>query len=1087
MKQYADLDFVKAAKILSVLIDPVASDDTGLGTGQLWFNTTSKFFKGYDGTNKFSLLRDNLAATVTGVFTFNPSTGSVPFVLDSGMTSVVTYFNADQVDGYDAAEAATASTLAARDASGSLTVATPSSDGHAATKAYVDSIAAGQDWKDSCRVATTANITLSGTQTIDGVSVVADDRVLVKDQTTGSENGLYVCAAGAWSRASDADADAEVTSGLTTFIEEGTANAGAGFTLTTSGTIVVGTTSLTFTKTSGGSVYGAGNGMVKSGTTFHFAQSASYTTGALPYASGASTIGFIAAVASGKVLKSNGTSTVPLWAAVDLTADVTGTLPVANGGTGTSTQATQGAVFFAGASGILSTDASNLFWDDTNNRLCIGANSGSNTLSVTGTGYFSGNVGIGTTTPNEQLEITGNFRLPATTATTGIIYRDGDRFLHTFQHPTGDTAVPTGNNLFIGEGSGNFTTGATATSGSHASNNVGVGRYTLDALTTGYQNVVIGNSAGSAITSGLRNALGGQNSGDAITSGNYNSGWGYGALSAITVGDANTAFGALAADAATTSIGLTSIGYQSLTNLTSGNYTVALGYYAARFAVGGADLLDSDYGIAIGYDVRLTEGSTNEIVIGKLAEGNGSNTVTLGGDDITKTILKGNVGIGTTSPNEKLEITGNFRLPATTATTGIIYRDGNRFIHTFRHPTGSTAIPVGRNTFIGEIAGNLTLGSTATSTSHGSFNNGVGYAVLDALTTGYGNNGFGYSVLTNVTTGHENSAFGTLTLSSLTTGVRNSALGKQALTKVTTGSYNVGVGSTAGYNITEGDHNIAIGSDAVLSNVTQDAFIGIGRNALQYLTVGNYTVGLGPYAGRYQSIGGNLTDSSYSIFIGYDANGTEGAANEIVVGKNAEGNGSNTTTLGGAETVQTYLMGKLWVETFDASVSNSVVTENSGVLEKRTIYSGAWTGDADTVDGYEAAALLDLANSTGDTDDISEGLTNLYYTDARARAALSSTDSAEIAYNNSTGVLGLGTEASRVKSGTIGDGASTSLTFTHNLGTRNVICQVFRTASPYDEVRPEIKRTTTSSVTIEFTGITPAAGEFTVVCDAANG
>ena len=77
-----------------------------------------------------------------------------------------------------------------------ITVATPSADGQAASKSYVDSVAAGLDLKDSCRVATTANITLSGTQTIDGVSVAADQRVLVKAQSTASENGIYLCKVG---------------------------------------------------------------------------------------------------------------------------------------------------------------------------------------------------------------------------------------------------------------------------------------------------------------------------------------------------------------------------------------------------------------------------------------------------------------------------------------------------------------------------------------------------------------------------------------------------------------------------------------------------------------------------------------------------------------------------------------------------------------------------------------------------------------------------------------------------------------------------------------------------------------------------
>ena len=72
-----------------------------------------------------------------------------------------------------------------------------------ATRGYVDSVAAGLDPKDSCKVATTANITLSGTQTIDGVSVSAGDRVLVKSQSSSSANGIYICDAGSWSRSSD--------------------------------------------------------------------------------------------------------------------------------------------------------------------------------------------------------------------------------------------------------------------------------------------------------------------------------------------------------------------------------------------------------------------------------------------------------------------------------------------------------------------------------------------------------------------------------------------------------------------------------------------------------------------------------------------------------------------------------------------------------------------------------------------------------------------------------------------------------------------------------------------------------------------
>lgn len=126
----------------------------------------------------------------------------------------------------------------------------------AATKAYVDAARAGLDVKASVRAATTANITLSGTQTIDGVALSAGNRVLVKNQTAASANGIYTVAAGAWSRATDADANDEVTSGMFTFVEEGTTLGGTGWVLTTVNPITLGSTSLAFTQFSGSGVPG---------------------------------------------------------------------------------------------------------------------------------------------------------------------------------------------------------------------------------------------------------------------------------------------------------------------------------------------------------------------------------------------------------------------------------------------------------------------------------------------------------------------------------------------------------------------------------------------------------------------------------------------------------------------------------------------------------------------------------------------------------------------------------------------------------------------------------------------------------------
>jgi phage-related tail fiber protein len=144
-------------------------------------------------------------------------------------------------------------------------LADPTAAQDAATKAYVDATRQGLDVKDSVRAATTTNITLSAPQTIDGVSVIAGDRVLVKDQSTALANGIYVVAAGAWTRATDADSSAKIPAGIFTFVEEGTANADTGWVLTTNNPITLGTTPLAFTQFSGAGQITAGGGLTKTG------------------------------------------------------------------------------------------------------------------------------------------------------------------------------------------------------------------------------------------------------------------------------------------------------------------------------------------------------------------------------------------------------------------------------------------------------------------------------------------------------------------------------------------------------------------------------------------------------------------------------------------------------------------------------------------------------------------------------------------------------------------------------------------------------------------------------------------------------
>jgi hypothetical protein len=140
------------------------------------------------------------------------------------------------------------------------------------TKLYVDSLALGIAWKQPVNAATTANITLSGAQTIDTVSVVAGDRVLVKDQTAQADNGIYVAAAGAWSRSPDADTYDEMISALV-FVESG-GQAGNAFYCPIQPGGTLGVTAITWSNFSVAGTYFAGTGLTLTGNTFSITNTA---------------------------------------------------------------------------------------------------------------------------------------------------------------------------------------------------------------------------------------------------------------------------------------------------------------------------------------------------------------------------------------------------------------------------------------------------------------------------------------------------------------------------------------------------------------------------------------------------------------------------------------------------------------------------------------------------------------------------------------------------------------------------------------------------------------------------------------------
>ena len=143
---------------------------------------------------------------------------------------------------------------------------TPSGSTDIANKYYVDTVAQGLGPKAACQVATTANITLSGLQTIDGYTTLAGDRVLVKNQSLSQYNGIYIASASAWTRSTDMDVWSEVPGAYTVILNGGQSDTGWVCTATQTGTINV--TAMPWVQFSGSAVYTAGTGLTLSSNQF---------------------------------------------------------------------------------------------------------------------------------------------------------------------------------------------------------------------------------------------------------------------------------------------------------------------------------------------------------------------------------------------------------------------------------------------------------------------------------------------------------------------------------------------------------------------------------------------------------------------------------------------------------------------------------------------------------------------------------------------------------------------------------------------------------------------------------------------------
>ena len=362
----------------------------------------------------------------------------------------------------------------------------------------------------------------------------------------------------------------------------------------------------------------------------------------------------------------------------------------------------------------------------------------------------------------------------------------------------------------------------------------------------------------------------------------------------------------------------------------------------------------------------IASGSATPIVFGNWSTANIQGNIS--GGTFTERMrigTDGNVGIGTNSPSNKLDVVGNL---------GVNTSGQTRVFSTY-YGAGSD----GNNIFIG--GGGLSSGIGSGSSTNGSYNTGLGVSALNANTTGSKNTANGYQSLYSNTTGQDNVANGAYALESNTTGVQNTAVGSNALTSNTSGYNNTSVGFDALRSNTQGVYNIASGAYALGSNTTGNGNTANGYAALRYNstatgntasgyyalyasttgglntangfytlrsnttgfyntalgsqalfhnTIGYHNTAIGMNAGMYTINGDANETSNESIYLGLGTSASaSGNTNEIVIGTWAQGNGSNSVTLGNSSITKSILRGNVGIGTTSPTTGLHIENSNS--------------------------------------------------------------------------------------------------------------------------------------------------------------